>query len=206
MNELNVLEHVDYSTNWSVLFSLCMYSTCTCEYIRICLISFTTLQKNTFQAVLATNGVESYVIFLYDQLEWASTASDELTSTALPQVLEGREGGREGVRGREGGREREGESEICTYVYMHFKIIHTYLQVGFSDANGTAYSLLPGTAATGSFDITNYYLGPSKHVNITLRSVFIHKRRITCTCNTFLYKILLHTCTCTQSLRQSNYA
>ena len=205
MNELNVLEHVDYSTNWSVLFSLCVYS-CTCEYIRICLVSLTTLQKNTFQAVLATNGVESYVIFLYDQLEWASTVSDELNSTALPQVQEEREGGREG--GRQGGREREGESEICTYVYMHFKTIHMYmyLQVGFSDANGTAYSLLPGTASTHSFDITNYYLGPSKHVNIILRSVFIHKRRITCTCNTFLYKILLHTCTYTQSLRQSNYA
>ena len=108
MNELNVLEHVDYSTNWSVLFSLCVYSTCTCEYIHICLVSFTTLQKNTFQAVLATNGVESYVIFLYDQLECASTASDELNSTALPQVLEEREGGRELEEGgREGERGRE---------------------------------------------------------------------------------------------------
>ena len=132
---------------------------------------------------------------------WSGRALPQMSLTLLPSPRYWR-------RGREGGREREGESEICTYVYMHFKIIHMYmyLQVGFSDANGTAYSLLPGTAATGSFDITNYYLGPSKHVNITLRSVFIHKRRITCTCNTFLYKILLHTCTCTQSLRQSNYA
>ena len=28
------------------------------------------LQENTFQAILTTDGSESYIVFLYGQLEW----------------------------------------------------------------------------------------------------------------------------------------
>ena len=32
--------------------------------------SYSTLQEDTFQAVLTTDGSESYIIFLYGQLHW----------------------------------------------------------------------------------------------------------------------------------------
>ena len=81
-------------------------------------------QTNTFQAILATDGEQSFVMFLYQQLDWPS---HNTTSTNQVQVeREGgswREGGREGRRrkgrreerrergGREGGGKKERERE-----------------------------------------------------------------------------------------------
>ena len=51
-------------------------------------ISITSPQNNTYQAVLATNGNESYVFFLYNNLEWAYADNCScVTAEKLPQVI-----------------------------------------------------------------------------------------------------------------------
>ena len=63
----------------------CLFSCCT--YIPLFVFFFSVFQNNTFQAVLATNGIESYVFFLYDNLEWTNTDTDSVTAAEeLPQV------------------------------------------------------------------------------------------------------------------------
>ena len=38
--------------------------------------------------MLATDGIESYVFFLYDKLEWTNTDTDSVTAAEeLPQVI-----------------------------------------------------------------------------------------------------------------------
>ena len=53
-----------------------MYIIETLELVLLMSTSFFSFQRNTFQAVLVTNGINSFAIFNYDKLTWTTgTAS-----------------------------------------------------------------------------------------------------------------------------------
>ena len=88
------------------------------------------LQTNTFQCVLATDGTNSFVIFLYDDIQWTTAEPRPLSSSGSGNRLSG-----------------SGHSELLSDTFP--------AQVGFNAGDGVSFATIPGSRTEAVLNLTS---------------------------------------------------